>query len=199
MTSRDRLDRIGAALGSRTPLVVERRLEHRDAAVALVLRATDDVELLLIQRARHAHDPWSGHMALPGGRRAPGDADLAATALRETEEETGLPISRIGTLLGPLDEVAPLNPRLPPIVVAPFVVQVPAACNLRPDPREVAAALWIPLAVLRDPATLGEIVVDLSDEGSRRFPSFRYGDRVIWGLTYRILDQFLEIAAEAGG
>jgi 8-oxo-dGTP pyrophosphatase MutT (NUDIX family) len=198
MTPHDRLARIGAALRTRAPHVVARRPEHRDAAVALVLRTTDDVELLLIQRARHARDPWSGHMALPGGRREAGDADLAATALRETEEETGLPVSGIGTLLGPLDEVAPLNPRLPPIVVAPFVVSVPADCELRPDPREVAAALWIPLAVLRDPATLGEIVVELSDEGSRRFPSFQYRDRVIWGLTYRILDGFLEVVAGAG-
>ena len=66
-----------------------------DAAVALILRALpDDLELLLIKRARDPRDPWSGHMALPGGRRDAADPDLASTAVRETLEETGVELTR---------------------------------------------------------------------------------------------------------
>ncbi|MGH7339454.1 MAG: NUDIX domain-containing protein, partial [Candidatus Rokuibacteriota bacterium] len=71
---------------------MERDPDHREAAVALLVRPRADLEILLIKRAEHPRDPWSGHMALPGGRRSTTDADLVATAFRETEEETGVPV-----------------------------------------------------------------------------------------------------------
>ncbi|MCA9639821.1 MAG: NUDIX domain-containing protein, partial [Myxococcales bacterium] len=72
----------------------------RFAAVAAVLRPTDaDTEVLLIRRAEHEGDPWSGHMAFPGGRHDPTDPDLLTTARRETLEEVGLDLSRRARLL----------------------------------------------------------------------------------------------------
>src|SRR4051812_3842337 len=57
----------------------------RRAAVAAILRdAAEGPEILFIRRAEHPQDPWSGHMAFPGGREEPGDADLLETAIRET-------------------------------------------------------------------------------------------------------------------
>src|SRR4029450_1300778 len=75
------------------------------AAVAVVLRpgAADSAELLLIERARKAGDPWSGHMALPGGRHDPEDVELRSTAERETLEEVGIDL-RGGELLGQLED-----------------------------------------------------------------------------------------------
>lgn len=192
-----RLELLRRALRARGAMRLERRPEHREAAVALLLRPREQLEILLIKRAERDTDPWSGHMALPGGRREPGDADLVTTAFRETEEETGVPLFRDGDLLGRLDDVAPSTPRLPPIVIRPFTVAVPSETEAAPDRNEVDAVMWVPLAALRDEGAVSEILIELHD-GRRSFPSLRFGDHVIWGLTHRILTQFLEVAEGAG-
>ena len=169
----------------------------REAAVALLLRPRDALEVLLIKRSVRESDPWSGHMALPGGRRDPGDSDLRQTAFRETFEEVGIDVGRFGTVIGALDDVAPQSPRLPPVIIAPYVVAVPPDTMAVPDPAEVDAALWIPLDALADKAAVADLVLEL-EVGTRTMPSFRYNEHVIWGLTHRILTQFLEVAGAAG-
>ena len=184
-------------LQHRPALAAERTSERREAAVALLLRPREHLELLLIKRANNQHDPWSGHMALPGGRRGPGDTDLVATAFRETDEEIGITLARVGQYLGALDEVAPLNPRLPQLIIAPYVVAVPEATTATPNPVEVDFAVWVPLPALREPGAAGEILIQF-EGASRSMPSLRYGEHVIWGLTLRILEQFFELAEDAG-
>jgi len=185
------------ALENRPARAVPRTDGIAEAAVALVLRpAQEDLEVLFIKRAENQRDPWSGHMALPGGRRSPADADLIATALRETEEETAVP-TRLCTVLGSLDEVAPGNPRLPRILIAPCLVCVPPETPAKPASDEVTATVWIPLAALREPGAISELLVDFEGT-SRAFPSIRYGDYVIWGLTYRILGQFFGLLESVG-
>src|SRR5262245_28580055 len=66
------------------------------ASVALIVRGRADLGVLLIKRAKREGDPWSGHMALPGGRRDPKDASLIETAAREAREETGVDLESIG-------------------------------------------------------------------------------------------------------
>src|SRR5436305_12336697 len=103
---------------------------RRLAAIALVLRPASgplgeiDPELLMIKRAEAEGDPWSGHVACPGGRMDPGDRDLAHTATRETWEETGVDLAADGRVLGTLDDISPRTPSLPPIVIRPFVAVV---------------------------------------------------------------------------
>lgn len=186
------------AFEQRPSAAIERVGQMREAAVALVLRPRDELEILLIKRAEREADPWSGHMALPGGRRAPTDDDLLATATRETEEETHVPLRRVGTLVGRLDDLGPGSARLPPLVIAPWVLAVPPDTAARPDGREVDATLWVPLAALRDERAVSELLVELGGGQSRSFPSLQYGEYVIWGLTHRILTQFLELAEAAG-
>lgn len=176
---------------------LERRPDHREAAVAVLVRPREQLEILLIKRAEREMDPWSGHIALPGGRRSTRDVDLVDTAARETQEEVGVVLSRNGQLLGRLDEVAPSTPRLPHIVISPFVFAVPDRTEITPDPQEVDATLWAPLAALRDEGAVTETLVELH-EGRRSFPSLRFGEHVIWGLTHRIVTQFLRIAEDAG-
>lgn len=192
-----RLARLRAALERRPARRAARSPGVHEAAVALVLRPRETVELLLIQRAIHESDPWSGHMAFPGGRRDPTDPDLIATAFRETSEETGVALARTGELIGALDEVEPSSPRLPPVLIAPFVTSVPPDTDAVPNPREVQATIWVPLSALRDESAATSILVRL-EEGDLSFPALRYRHYEIWGLTRRILLQFLEIANAAG-
>lgn len=199
MTELDRLlrhpdvARVARALASRPALLPPGRAETRvrRAAVALILRLDprEELELLMIKRAVYAGDPWSGHVALPGGREEPADASLEETAIRETREETAVDLASRGRVLGTLDVLQPRTPVLPPIVIAPYVAAVEPDVRIVTSP-EVAQAFWVPLAALRDPAASRE--VELVIRGApRRVPSYGYGEHTIWGLTERILRQFL--------
>ncbi len=157
------------------------------AAVAVVL-APEPESVLLIRRAERAGDPWSGHMALPGGRRGAGDHDLVATAIRETAEEVGL---SLGTeeLIGGLDDVVPRTPVLPPIAVRPFVFVLPRAPRLTLNP-EVAAAHWVPLEHLLLARTYHPVRIEIRGE-SREMPAYHLEDAVIWGMTERVISGLL--------
>lgn len=166
------------------------------AAVALVLRASPEPDLLLIKRARSERDPWSGHMALPGGRRDPEDPDLLHTALRETQEETGIDLFRIGKFLGRLGLVVPRIAELPRIQIAPFVLTVPDGTMARANAAEVDATIWVPLATFTDPRAARDTLIEVSG-GPRSFPAFQVGDDIVWGLTYRIITEFLRYVPSA--
>lgn len=168
--------------------------ETLQAAVSLILRGGEELELLLIKRARMEGDPWSGHMALPGGRREPADEDLLETAMRETREEVDISLEGSGSIhLGRLDEVSPLTTRLPGLSIHPFVFGVSAGTEGRPDPREVEALHWVPIERFRRPGAEERVEIQLRDE-TRDFPCFRVAGEVVWGLTFRILEQFLEVS-----
>lgn len=171
------------------------------AAVVLLLRlpgsvsSLDQLEGLFVQRAETAGDPWSGHMALPGGRNDPKDTDLAATALRELEEETGLVLER-SALLGRLDDVHPRSRRLPSIAVTPFVgwAGQPAAVV---ENAELAGHVWVPVGALRSPEHRSTLRLERGGV-LRVFPTIEWEGRTIWGLTFRIVREFLERSARAG-
>lgn len=173
------------------PRTLEPRAATRLAAILLVLRAGHhgDPELLLIKRAEAERDPWSGHVACPGGRMDPGDRDLAATAIRETWEETGVDVARDGRLLGHLDDLSPRSPLLPPLLIRPYVALVKHDTGIVPSP-EVARAFWVPLSALRAPGAWGMGLVSVRD-GQRRVSQFQHGEDMVWGLTERALRQFL--------
>jgi 8-oxo-dGTP pyrophosphatase MutT (NUDIX family) len=166
------------------------------ASVALVVRpGPSDLELLVIKRATRSGDPWSGHMAFPGGRRSSEDRTALETAERETWEEVGLELSRRGRLLGRLDEVWP-RAGAPAIVVSPFVFSVPADSATIPN-HEVEAAFWIPLRELAAPGAVTEYLHALASGEELRFPAIAYESHVIWGLTHRIMTGFLDIVRKA--
>lgn len=162
--------------------------DARQAAVAVVLRDVGSVtELLFIKRADKDGDPWSGHMAFPGGHREPEDADLCAAAVRETSEEIGLDISA-APLIGELPQQRPMSVRRH-MLVAPFVFEIagdPAfALN-----HEVAEVVWTPL----EPMYRGRNH-DIGRPGdtAAAFNGFRLsGGHFVWGMTYRMVQTFFE-------
>jgi len=124
--------------------------EFQQAAVALILRDHEgEAEVLMIKRAEHPHDPWSGQLALPGGRVDAGDRDLKETVVRETGEEVGIDLDGDDRFLGRLDTVSPATPRLPPIVITPLVALAPPDATPQPNPEEVEEAFWLPVALLQ--------------------------------------------------
>ncbi|HLA88808.1 MAG TPA: CoA pyrophosphatase [Gemmatimonadaceae bacterium] len=188
-----RLEQIAEAVRARAPRAAERDAPYFEAAVALVLRETDarDVEMLFIKRAARDDDPWSGQIALPGGRHHAEDASLEATAVRETLEEVALDLRRHGTILGALDELRPRTPVLPPVIVRPYVATVPATAVLTAGD-EVAELFWAPLDLILDPLATRDTEVEVHGL-ARRGPAIHYEGHVIWGMTERIVQNFREI------
>jgi len=181
--------------GAELPATVDETVMQ--AAVALVLRPGDggELEMLLIKRAEFDGDPWSGQVALPGGRREPADVSLEQTAIRETWEETSIDIACDGRILGALDELSPRIPTLRPLIVRPFVAVVVPDVVIVESP-EVAAAFWVPLLALRTETAW--ISAEVSAHGHQlTVPAFAHGDYVVWGLTERILRTFLRLATSA--
>ena len=186
--------RLTRSLALRVPRRIEAGAGARRAAVALILRvnAAGVLELLMIRRAVYEGDPWSGHIALPGGREEPADRSLEETVIRETREETALDLARDARIFGRLDDVGPRSAPLPLITITPFLVAhgAPGIIALSP---EVAEAFWVSVDALRDPRASRQIVMELTG-GTRSVSSFEHEGRIIWGLTERILRQFLSLA-----
>ncbi len=166
------------------------------AAVTLVLRELeDDDQLLLIRRARRKGDPWSGHLALPGGRVDQTDEDLLMTAARETFEEVGIDLlggsgSR-DRFIGQLPTLCPTSPSIPPIEITPLVAIAPDDQPIRLSD-EVDETWWISIDRLRSAGRSSEYRLDQGNH-IRKWPAYPSPGGPIWGITERILTSFLSL------
>jgi 8-oxo-dGTP pyrophosphatase MutT (NUDIX family) len=140
--------------------VITRRLAHvgREhgspdgtprAAVAAILREAqaERAELFFIRRAERASDPWSRHIAFPGGRHETTDATLLATAIRETREEVGIDLGDAHLVARLPDVPAFTRSQRSGLVVTPFVFAVRGDFPVAPN-HEVAETLWVPFSML---------------------------------------------------
>jgi len=180
------LARVRGALGQAP---TSQLLRPRRAAVALVLaesRAHSSLSVLLLRRTEREGDPWSGHMALPGGHAQAEDADLLHTARRETREEVGLDLAN-AELLGLLDDVSPM--RSSEMVVRPFVFWLGQKQQATLS-AEVAEVLWVPLDDLANDALRSTREVQI-DGKALRVPAYVIDERVVWGMTFHLLERFL--------
>lgn len=165
-----------------------------DAAVALCLREGErgGTEILLVERARRAGDPWSGHMAFPGGRRQGEDGDALDTALRETCEEVGVDVPR-SSFVGWLEPQT--SPRRTPGGAITIVAGVVDCRQVRTEPldlnHEIADADWVPMDHLVDPGR--RLDYEYPPMPGSRFDAIELvAERpVVWGLTFRFLEDFL--------
>ncbi len=161
--------------------------ERRRAAVSVLLHdEPGGPRVLLMKRAERPGDPWSGHISLPGGRHETFDADLHATAIRETREELGIELAG-ARYLGQLPALHPHTSGPKGIEVTPFVFLTEVAVTPTCGP-EALAAFWLPL----ETAAAGALDGTYTYPGSAMtFPSWNYDGHVIWGLTWRILGDVL--------
>jgi len=185
------LAKIRLTLAAYRPMILAADRPH--AAVAMVLaEAPEGPEVLFIVRAPHDDDPWSGNIAFPGGRLEPDDSGPRQTAERETCEELALNLADCD-YLGRIDDLYGLSL---PILVSCFVYAVPQHPRLMPN-HEIADAFWYPLGELPLP-------------GRHRLETFVWrgasttqpvaellppGKPLLWGITYRLLDNFFAILA----
>ena len=184
------LGEMGRALAGYSPKTVNEQARLR-AAVALILHEPEDgPRILFIRRALVDGDPWSGHLAFPGGRLETADSGPRQAAERETREEVGVDLSS-ARYLGRLDD---LQGRHESILVSCFVYALPTAVTTTLN-REVDAAFWFPMGELESPQrhiqknfTYRDLDLEL--------PALRLLDEeapVLWGMTYQFLENFLQV------
>ncbi len=156
--------------------------QDADAAVALILKSTNqNFKILFVKRVENSADPWSGQMAFPGGKRDVKDKNLKQTIIRETLEETNINLLDRCRFLGALTTVR--STRRPEMKILPFIILLEHEPSVKLNKEELEGFLWIPLEEL------------IQNKGTARFsfgefPAYIVGSNTIWGLTYRILENF---------
>lgn len=160
------------------------------AAVCMILKprdTKDGVEVLLVQRKISESDPWSGHMAFPGGRSKESDGKIFNTAIREVREETSIDVGKC-ELLGTLDDSLPGNKSL---AVTPFVVLAPKTIVPKIDSKEITDYVWIPLDFFMDKKNSSPMKVKRFGEDYEVTSYLYMNSYVVWGMTLRLIDDFL--------
>ena len=155
------------------------------AVLVPVVNRADGLTLMFTQRTTHLSD-HAGQISFPGGRVEETDSDRMATALRETEEETGLSRSRV-SILGMLPDFDIQTG----FRVTPVVGWVEPPFSLNPDPFEVAEVFEIPLLHFLNPAHHRRHS-DVVNGRRRHYFSMPYGERNIWGATAGMLYVFYQ-------
>jgi 8-oxo-dGTP pyrophosphatase MutT (NUDIX family) len=163
---------------------------RRAAVIVMLLERGGEIVVPMIVRGDDA-PVHGGQTALPGGTWEARDVTLVATALREAEEEIGVPAARL-RVLGELDDL----PTRTGFLVRPVIARLEAV-EYRPDPREVAAIFEVPLSVFADPAHAEDL--GIREVGRVRYPlrGYHWQGRKIWGVAARILE--IVAALDASG
>lgn len=165
---------------------------HTRAAVALLLGVEGDgLRIFFIERATHPDDPWSGNIGFPGGKVEEDDNGSRRAAERETMEEVGLDLS-FASYLGRLSDVHGAHL---PVLVSCFVYGLDSTALPLTLSSEVKDAFWVSLDDLKDPLRQGthdfKFAGDCFQSPCIRLP---FDNKpVLWGLTYRMVREFLEI------
>ena len=169
-----------------------RSLSQR-AAVCIIIddRPKLGCSLLMIQRAIHESDPWSGQMAFPGGKNDFDDTHITHTALREIEEELAIPekhLIRFGRLSDVL--ARPYNINQKPMVISPLLFQSIKKLKYKPN-HEVAEVIWVPLSFFQDNKNRQTMVWEKNGVDIQ-MPSYEYEGKKIWGLSLLMIDELVQ-------
>ena len=186
------IEELERVIKGRKSTKISRDSDFISASVMVILREErDGYSMLFIKRREYVTDLFSGHMAFPGGKMQKGDESKLETAIRETLEETGIDLKKSGRILGELDDVSPVNPKANHYIVTPYLALVRENTRVKPN-EEVAEFVWIPLSDFRNEKTFEIRVIEKYGIKLEDF-TFHYQNYVIWGMTARILRQFLSL------
>jgi 8-oxo-dGTP pyrophosphatase MutT (NUDIX family) len=171
--------------------ILKSKSENLDAnaAVAVLLRATNkNFQVLFVKRAKKFSDPWSGQTAFPGGKRDPKDRNLKETVTRETLEETSINLLEGCRFLGAMEPVR--STQKPEMKILPFVVLLEKEQAIKLN-EELTEYFWTPLKELA------------KHNGTAKFsfgeyPAYIIENHVIWGLTYKIMNNLLSLFSSIG-
>lgn len=157
------------------------------AGVLVLLYPKDGDYCILLNKRSASVENHKGEIAFPGGRKDGGDRTMLETALRETHEEMGV-LPQDVDVLGELDDV----PTRSAYLISPHVGTLPASYRFKPNDREVAEVLEVPVAELKKSANLRNDARIVDGKVVNR-PSYAYQGHVIFGATAQVLTQFLEL------
>jgi 8-oxo-dGTP pyrophosphatase MutT (NUDIX family) len=181
------LSEIRDRLSTHVATSVEAPADFRKAGVVAPLYVKENELWVLFTKRTENVETHRGQVSFPGGAHEPGDATLKETALRETEEEIGIPRDRV-VVLGALSPIVTITN----FYVEPFVAAIPHPMELKPSPAEIDEIWEIPVAALLAPTAVEE----------RFFPGrseavlfYHYGPKTVWGATARILSELLGVLA----
>ncbi len=164
------------------------------AAISIVLRKGElGTEFLLMQRAKHDSDPWSGQMSFPGGKIEASDASAKEAAVRETFEEVGIELLA-EDYIGQLDDLYGLKVNNQYSVHVECFVFMPIRELTLKGNREVADMVWLPLSYLDDPNNSLEFFHPM--DGGSKMPAVLIDEakeQILWGLSLRMLATFFEL------
>jgi len=158
----------------------------------MLLETGNDLETLLIQRTERHDDPWSGQIGLPGGRVKPSDPSTKAALLREVVEEVGVDLGSEGEEIGPLSLGHPM--RRTEMRVQPWVYGLWRRPSVIIGP-EVSSAFWVSLQQLPSMQTTGDVLIRGVE---RSVECFLVNGKIVWGFTYRVLTELLQIPGVLG-
>lgn len=178
------MDEVAARLEACAREHPEPPAEQRRAAVLVPLFVRDGALRIVLTRRTETVEHHRGQISFPGGAEEETDESAFATAVRETEEELGIPAGDI-RLLGSLSPLATVSD----FFVEPFVGAIPYPHVLRPAEAEIAEVIDAPIAALMDPKILERRLLPGRDEPTL---FFHYGKHVIWGATARMLKELLD-------
>jgi 8-oxo-dGTP pyrophosphatase MutT (NUDIX family) len=156
--------------------------QKANTTVAILLKINNqNFRILFVRRAKNIADPWSGQIGFPRGKRELEDETLKQTVIRETKEEAGVNLLQGCRFLGAID--AQRTKTRPDLKVLPFVVLLQDEPVIKLNPRELQTFFWVSIGQLAENGTIVELA-------SEKQPAYVVRKKVVWGLTYRILENF---------
>ena len=182
--------KIRQALSHRQKLYISDPRRIPSAVLIPLYDKQGEYYILFIQRTNRVKD-HKGQISFPGGAYEEGDNNLRQTALREAAEEVGLAAEDV-EVLGELDDLRTIGSSY---VISPFVARMPWPYQLKVDGWETEEVIEVPISALLNKSNVSQDKAILEGGEIDQY-YYHYQDKIIWGATARILNQFLGILTD---